>query len=845
MTRGWKYGSLVALALLMTSTLYSRGTTGTLEGVIRDKISRAPLIGANVLILGTPYGAAADDNGRFIVYNIPPGVYTVRIQMLGYKSLIIQNVEIRPDSKTRLSIELEQTSIELDQVVIQAERPPIEKDITGTTYRVTSSEIKVLPVTTFKEVLGFQAGTTQEGNVRGGKTTEVAYLIDGLPVQDLISGGLSTTIPNSSIIEMSIQTGGFDAEFGNALSGVVNVITKSGSNEQEVSLRVDKDDAFGGTQNNRENDFEISASGPIVPDKFFYFVSANYFLTGTRWWLDFKNFYSLPIEKNLNLFAKADYLFSPDIRLGTQVFYSLRDWHDYEFSWRFNLDGLPLRERQTSRVATILSHTISDKSFYTARLSHQRLVSEIGESRSSIDPSDIYQYDFYLQYIIDGSRALWSKSTQDIYTLKADFTSQIAGYHLLKAGLETNYYEIYTDIDKYEPRKTFFGKPILNQPQLNFSTRYHYYPKSGAFYIQDKIEAETGMIISIGLRYDFLDPTASRPALEELPRTSPQDTIKFRPVGMVRAKIKQQVSPRIGFALPMTESSFLFINYGHYFQFPLFDYLYSGLDVVTLQRGASAILGNPDLEPERTQAWEISFKQVINEQFVGSITYFQKRTTNQIDTKTFIPLDSKAAGDFGFTEYVNNPSAEASGFEFVLTRSRGAFVNGDISYTYMVAEGLSDRASQGLDMAQWGFEPYTTFFPLSWDQRHTIKMNAAVELPFDVDARLFWQFYTARPYTYYPSRDGFTPQDPTMVFIPNNKRMKNYNSIDVRLSRSFELGLARYSMLVVYFDVRNLLHVRNVKWLDSSGRIGGELGDPSAYFIGRRSKLGVRMEIGL
>lgn len=824
------------------------GTTGILDGVVRDKSTKTLLAGANILILKTQMGAAADENGRFVIYNIPAGTYSVRIQMLGYKNALWQNVEIRPDLRTKMNVELEASSIQVDEVIIHAERPQIQKDITGTTYRVGSEEIQQLPITQFQDILGLQAGVTLEGNVRGGKTSEVSYLIDGLPVQDLLAGGLSTNLPNSSIVEMTIQTGGFDAEYGNALSGIVNVITKTGGNEHQVALRLDNDylQQFGGTQNNKEGEAEITASGPIEQDNMYYFVSANYDLSGTRWWQDFQSSkMTLPVDKSFSGFGKVDFILSPTIRLGLQGIFSQHDWRDYEFSWRFNLDGLPLRQRQTNRVAAVLSQTLSEKSFYTVRLSRHAVTSTIGETNAGvIDPSDIYQYDFYLQYIIDGKRALWSNTSQSIYTIKADYSNQLFGTHLFKTGFEFNFYNISADIDKYEPRKTYFGKPLLDLPQLNFSTKYNYKPRSGSVYIQDKIEAEGGAIISLGLRYDFLDPTASRPAIELIPiRPNEYQT---RVTGYVRAKVKQQLSPRIGFAMPLSPSSYLFINYGHYFQYPLFDYLYSGLDVVALQRGASAVMGNPDLDPERTQAWEISVKQILYENLVGSVTYFKKETQNQVDTKTFVPMDSKAAGDFGFAEYVNNPQASSHGIELVLMRNQGEFINGEFSYTYMVAEGLSDRASQGLDMLQWGIKPFTTAFPLSWDQRHTLKLTATIQLPLGLEARLFGIFYTARPYTYYPSLDGFTAKDPTMVFVPNNERMANYKNLDVKFSRAFDLGIGVDSKLIVYVDSRNILHNKtNVKWMDSSGRIGGELNDPSASFIGRRTHVGLRIDMTL
>ncbi|MCZ6775783.1 MAG: hypothetical protein O7D34_04930 [Ignavibacteria bacterium] len=74
---------------------------------------------------------------------------------------------------------------------------------------------------------------------------------------------------------MTIYTGGLEPEYGNALSGVVNIVTKTGTNDHRFFLRADKDNLFGGTQHSRTNEFEVMASGPIKEDKILYLASAN------------------------------------------------------------------------------------------------------------------------------------------------------------------------------------------------------------------------------------------------------------------------------------------------------------------------------------------------------------------------------------------------------------------------------------------------------------------------------------------------------------------------------------------------------------------------------------------
>jgi outer membrane receptor protein involved in Fe transport len=361
-------------------------------------------------------------------------------------------------------------------------------------------------------------------------------------------------------------------------------------------------------------------------------------------------------------------------------------------------------------------------------------------------------------------------------------------------------------------------------------------------YVQDKVElVRDGSNVSLGLRWDFLDPTAQRPIVELIPVS--QVEYQQNLTGMAEARFKQQISPRISLAVPAGPTTYFFANFGHYFQFPLFDYLYSGINPAQLRFGARNVLtGNPDLEPERTVSWEIGFKHGISENIVGSITYFRKNFKNQIDSKTLVPFDSKAAGDYGFASFVNNAEADASGLEFVLSRERDERLSGSISYSYMITEGVSEVADQTINYAQWGFPLVPKPFPLSWDQRHTVKVDAEVKLPFEIQSNVIVLYNSPRPYTYYPTRDGFTPLNPSISFIPNNRRMQDIVFVNLKLSRQFALGEADRYLLTVYADARNSLNTENVRWMDSSGRIGGELGDPGAYYDPRRVRVGVRME---
>ena len=831
----------LSLCLLGTHLVLA-GTNGILEGTVKDKSTGQPLVGVNVVLVEVRIGSVTDTNGYYAIHNIRAGRYEVQFSLIGYNRHVIKNVIINPDLRTRLHVDLEETDVELEEITVVQEKPLIQRDVSGTTFIVSGEELQALPVDEVSDIIGLKAGVTLEGNVRGGKTTEVQYLVDGLPVQDVIAGGLGATLPNSSVVGVSIYTGGFEPEYGNALSGVVNIVTKTGSDAHRFLLRADKDNLFGGTQNSRTNELELSASGPVVRETMFYVLAANGLLTDTRWWQDFLVFFDSPIEKTYSGFGKLDYHFSPTIRLGTQLLYSHRDAYPYEFNWRFNLSGLPPESRTSYRLAAILSHTPSQDFFYTASLSRFWHHTEIGEGpKENIPADDPYQYDFFLRYIIDGQRAWWNRTTQESYTARFDGTWRVAAEHLLKFGGEGTLYDLQSDLVKYEPRKTYFGKPLINEPQLDFSSAYSYGPRSAALYVSDKIDLPSeGILVNLGLRYDVLDPRGSRPAIEAIPVSD--SAYLFVPMESVSASIKHHLSPRLGAAMQITDKGYLFVNLGWYVQYPLFDYLYTGLDRVSIARGLSVLTGNPNLEPERTKSFEISVRHILSENVVGSITYFNKETTDQVDSKTFVQGDSKLAGIFGFAEFVNNPYAQAEGVELVLARERGAWVTGELSYTLMSAEGISGSASDGFFLAQYGLPPAIRVYPLSWDQTHSVKLTSTIVTPWNMSVNLLAQWHSGRPYTNYPTATGFVPVD-TSLFQPNNERMPSYTNIDLKIAQQFNIGWWGGSPLTLYLDVRNLLNKRNVSWMDSNGRIGGELGDPSGFFIGRRTSIGILVEI--
>ena len=186
---------IVAFLMMFTVSPLLAGTTGKISGTVRDAQTGIGLAGCNIFIEGTPLGAACDANGNYFIINVPPGTYTVETSMMGYRSTKTTGVKVMVDLTTKVNFTLEEQVVEGDTLIVVAERPLVQKDITSKLTVVDSREIINMAVGDFQDVLTTKAGFTRDadGNihVRGGRTGEIAYMIDGMYVEDPLYGGFN------------------------------------------------------------------------------------------------------------------------------------------------------------------------------------------------------------------------------------------------------------------------------------------------------------------------------------------------------------------------------------------------------------------------------------------------------------------------------------------------------------------------------------------------------------------------------------------------------------------------------------------------------------------------------
>jgi outer membrane receptor protein involved in Fe transport len=240
---------LLAAALLLGATP-AWAQTGKITGVVTAAQTGEPIAGVQIYIEELQRGALTRENGRYFLINLPVGTYTVVAEIIGYATVRKENVVINVDVTRQVNFELLSRAVEIEEVVVEVQATPlIDVEATGARDVVTAAEIEALPVTDLKEVLALQHGfidlpdntdviaftDARRGlepvHIRGGRLGETTTLIDGIPVNNFVFGGPSFFVNRSAVQQLDYIRGGFDAQYGNALSGVINIATKEGGTE--------------------------------------------------------------------------------------------------------------------------------------------------------------------------------------------------------------------------------------------------------------------------------------------------------------------------------------------------------------------------------------------------------------------------------------------------------------------------------------------------------------------------------------------------------------------------------------------------------------------------------------
>lgn len=761
------------------------GTTGKLVGSIKDAQTGEPLIGANILIEGTDYGAATNIRGEYVILNIPPGRYNVRISFIGYETVLYTDVVIIVDQTTQLSADLNPQSIEVDEIVVIAETPMIRKDLTSTISVISREDIESLPVSTFTQLLSLQAGVVTTGNnlhIRGGRSNEIAFLVDGMYVTDPLLGGLATQINNDAIQEMSLLSGTFNAEYGNSMSGIVNIVTRDGTDKFSAKLEA-RTSEFGVERysNLLENRLNGSISGPLFIQELKYFISAEMDKRG--------NYLPFGYNNEKTLFTKLTTTIIPFVKISFANRGSLGKRQGYSHSYRYIPEQYLRRRTDSWQSSVMLTHSVANNFFYDFRGSYfnQGYYSGLDKDTSEYLSSNQFEYFEDIGTGFEFYRKANPLQLTNSRTATVDFRSdavwQFGSLNEIKFGaaFKSHRLKLYSI---YDPKRNF---PYID----DYTTE----PYELAGYAQDKIELPY-LVINLGIRYDYMNANV-------VFRDDPLD-----PGSVIKVKSRSQLSPRVGIAHPISDRTKLHFSYGHFFQNPDFQFLFENNQYDLNVR--EPLFGQPNLDAQRTISYEVGVAHQFTDRIALNVTTYYRDITGLIGTRYLFPyIDGRYTG---YTLYVNEDYANIKGLEVSLDVRRDRNFSGGLTYTYSVAKGSASSEREQYP----GTQESTQLYFLDFDRTHVFNASGTYIILEDegpellgahifenMDISLIARASSGTPYTAGGRDIGFV--------VRNSLRQPGNYNIDIMLGKEFEFGYKLRLRLFAEFlnitDQKNILYV--------------------------------------
>jgi len=840
----------MVFTIILCPLIIMAGTSGKIAGVIEDSRTGTAIPGATIRIEGTNMATQSDVDGEYYFINIPAGSYAISVSIIGFQSVQKENVRVLLDLTTPVDFEIEQVEVPLDrQVKVYAERESIQKDQTSSRTTITSDQISFIPnALSVQNIISNMAGTVVDEDsrlhIRGGRTGTISYFYDGFSVQDPFLGDVGIRIVPEALEEINLTTGGFPAEYGEALSGIVNAVTKEGTRDYHGKLRFYEGatypyDVRNGDwihlKRNDNNGLSYNFSGPMP---WLNSLRSTFFLAG-----DFtRNDNYLPHnqDKQFSQLGKFSIQPSPSLKLTAVGNYNRSSGETYmhrdvnDVSYDFNLDGLPIYKKLSYLYGLKGSYQHSQNTIFDFSYNHFYTESKAAPEHLfdvywdqwpgySEDANGVYNgtihednYQTAVEYFYTGFTygddfdPRYMKRTTNYDAVSCMLTSQVDKFNQFRFGGEYRNYDLFWD------QKQFYNL----QP---YGEKYNQSPVYAMLFFQDKLELRE-FIINAGIRWDYLNSE-----IDYWP-----DVLDTAGSPRIQASAKTQISPRLGISHPISDNSVIRFNYGYFFQIPNFADMYTNLEA-NLNSGLP-LVGNPDLEAEKTIAYELGLNHMLSEELRLDATVYYKDIKNLISTR-----EIGYYGGSPITQFVNEDYGSVKGIDLTIEKISRGNLSGSLVYSYMIAKGNLSSSREGY----YDFIGNTTDtalpiheYPLAFDQRHTATLNINYRVPPDWEGHLLgmtipgaWglnilgHYGSGLPYT-------VTNELGERVGGLNEGRLPAKYTVDMRFNK--DVYVKNEGMYFSFFvEVENLFNRRNVTEVysntgraDDDGRLYDLTSDP-------------------
>ena len=824
-------------------------TTGKISGKVKD-VDGEPVVGANVIIEGTKMGAAADLEGFFYIINVPPGIYKLKASAVGYTTQVIENVQVISGLTTKIEFILQKSAIQMEDIIVEYNRPPVQKDLTYKIQAIDANSLAELPIKgTIKDIITKQAGVTanistipvssqpvfgqfatipNDGlHFRGGRTNETVYLFDGINVTDGLWGGYNLDVLGEYTLQsINTLTGTFGPQYGEAMSAVMmlnpidNIVQKF---SLKTSVYTDKLGKKSGSQNSWN--YEFFASGPIPLIKNLSFIgsarvySTDGYINGYIYpdYVDTRGIDKTGIPKVVPMqfrdtelyFGKLIWQMTEKIKLRWGYLNSKVKQGIYNHYFKYNPYGTPHVHYDDNLLYTKLTHVISQSTFYDLHVAkysrdfkshvydnpaYYEIVPPVGTGEFSISGTDFVYFDSRFERIEAGGT----------------FSSQISKQQFIQIG------------GSFEGLRTKLIR--LNPYGWQYLEDYDYQPFKFYGFVSDKMEfSEIGMVVNLGLRLDYFNPNREFVINIEDPHGR---------IGKI--KPRHYLSPRFGISYPVSDIAAFRFGYGHYYQFPYIFMANQGMnrhyDLYPYPNITSVLgaIARGDLKEEKSINYETGVQIKISDDISADITGFYRKMYNLVGIKiiTGYIRSGDVVKEQRFPIFDNVNYANVKGVEFSIFKRMSKYFQGFLNYTYskaLVTSSLLFSLPQDISRT----------FPADWDQTHVLSFGGIFQLPQKWSFSLLGSLQSGLPYTYNQ-------------FQPNEERAPMISYIDVIGQKEIDFGPINLRFFVQIF---NLLNRKNVWWVyPDSGQPGVDANpatsddytnNPSMWGPGRRLQIGI------
>jgi len=873
---------VVALGVVLLSLCGAQaalaGTSGKLSGRVLDQ-KKQPLGGVNVAVPAARLGAATDLQGRYSIIGIPAGTYDVKFNLLGYAPVTVQNVLISSDNTTSLDATMTEQTVMTKEVVVTARRPVVDLKITSTMATVSRDDIKKLPVQELTDLVNLQAGVV-DGHFRGGRAGEVQYQVDGVSVNNSYDNTSSLRLDRSLIEEVQVISGTFDAEYGQAMSGVVNAVLRRGTEQ----FRWDAELLAGGFAYGRDrrgidpafsefnplgtHNLQASMSGPLpVPGSFFLLSARHYgfedYLYGTRLFVptdsaDLARKVFRPSGDSKKLPLGYNHEWSGVAKLtsrgfkGSELNYqAVFDAQESQRSnWGFRLDPDGESGQHTFSIVHGLdwTQTLRKTLYYTSSVRQNffhyqdmRFPDAYDERYDEAGPplgDASYQLGAYVQGV-DFTRFEQKTST---IVWKSSLVDQITRDQQIKVGAE------------FQWPRIWFGNPGTlvytqvggvnrlvrheNEPP-NYPGVQYYRPYLAAAYAQEDLEWND-LRIRAGLRFEYFNARAALPSDLE----NPANSIAGAPPSPLRPTTrKTSLAPRLGVSYPVTKDAALFFAYGHFYQMPAMGDLFRNADYSILKDLQSSgvtygVMGNPDIKPEETVQYQFGYKQAITEWLGVDVNVFYKDVRDLLGVEFITTYN-----DAEYPRLTNVDFGNVIGFTVAFEQRQRGLVSTALDYTWQLGQGNSSDPRETATRAAAGEDPRPREIPFVWDQRHTLNMTVTLSRANDFSLSSVVRVVSGQPYTPaiaagfgggLGANSGRKPSA-LLVDLRGEKTLRTGDTTMSLFARAFNLFDTRYFNGFVFDNSGSPYYSR----YPTTDRF--TLADPTRYYAPRRIEIGVSL----